>query len=269
MPRPRRFGAFLIDVEGVLVHDKRYQPVAGSVDWITRLVERSVPFCLVSNNTTHRPEDLIADLIAAGFPVVEQHLVGALGLGVRLLHQDDRTRINWLGTPRLAPYWRAQGFTLVEDGPCDAVVLGVDSGLSVARLEQALPQLHDHGADLVCLHRNLFYLDEAGRRRLGPGAWCGALQALVTTGAVLTVGKPEPPIYREALERIGASARETLFISDDPLSDLRGAKRLGLPTALVLSGKYRDHGVLGQLDQQEWPDYICSRLADLTDEIET
>ena len=269
MPRPRRFAAFLIDVEGVLVHDKRYQPVAGSVDWVTRLLDRAVPFCLVSNNTTHRPEELIADLVAAGFPVVEQHLVGALGLGARLLYQDDRTRINWLGTPRLASYWRAQGFTLVEDGPCDAVVLGVDSGLSVARLEQALPQLHDHGADLVCLHRNLFYLDEAGRRRLGPGAWCGALQALVTTGAMLTVGKPEPPIYHEALERIGAAARETLFISDDPLSDLRGAKRLGMRTALVLSGKYRDHGVLGQLNQQEWPDYICSRLADLTDEIGT
>jgi HAD superfamily hydrolase (TIGR01450 family) len=268
MTHRRRFRGFLIDVEGVLVGDKRYQPIPGSIGWIDALVAAERPFCLVSNNTTHRPHEQIAALTAAGFTLTEEQLIGALGIGVGWLRARGRKRLNWLGVPRLDPYWREEGFTLAPEGPCDAVVLGVDPALRIARLEAALPQLQDHGADLVCLHRNLFYLDAEGRRRLGPGAWAAALVPLVAGGTVITIGKPEPPIYRAALERIGVPAREALFISDDPLSDLRGAKRLGMGTALVLSGKYRDHGVLGRMDQEEWPDAVCGRLADLTAEIE-
>ena len=36
----------------------------------------------------------------------------------------------------------------------------------------------------------------------------------------------------------GVSGQDALFISDDPFTDLVGARRLGLGTVMVLSGKY-------------------------------
>jgi ribonucleotide monophosphatase NagD (HAD superfamily) len=78
------------------------------------------------------------------------------------------------------------------------------------------------------------------------------------------VGKPHERIYREALKRIGANAAEALFISDNPPGDLVTAKRMGLGTAFVMSGKYSDHSVLGSLDQEDWPDIICERVVDLS-----
>ena len=62
MKKPTAAKAYLIDIEGVLVRDKRYRPVPGAVDWLTSLVAAGRPFCLVSNNTTHRPADLVGDL---------------------------------------------------------------------------------------------------------------------------------------------------------------------------------------------------------------
>ena len=263
MKRAGPVRAFLLDVEGVLVRDKSYRPIAGSVAWVEALVRRERPWCLVSNNTTHTPAELVADLTAAGFPVDEDHLVSALDLGARWLRQRHLTSLHWLGHPRLMRWWRDGGFDLETPETCDAVVIGVNPQLTTAALDGALLALLERGVDLVCLHRNAIWLDEQGRRRLGPGAWAAALAAAGGKGRVVTVGKPAEPIYHEALKRIAAGPAETLFISDDPEADLVTAGRLGMRTAFVLSGKYGDHAVLGRLDEDDWPDLVCTRLADI------
>jgi 4-nitrophenyl phosphatase len=252
-----------VDVEGVLVRDKAYRPVAGSIAWLEDLDARGLPWCLVSNNTTHAPDELVADLAAAGFPVTSARLVGALGLGAQWLRRRGRRRILWLGHPRLAGWWQEQGFATAGPKDCDTVVLGVNPQLAIADLDAALPAVRDRGLDLLCLHRNAFWLDADGRRRLGPGAWAAALEAAGTGVRAVTVGKPAEPIYHEALKRVAAAPAETLFISDDPVADLVTAGRLGMRTAFVLSGKHADCAVLGGLDQEDWPDIVSATLADI------
>jgi HAD superfamily hydrolase (TIGR01450 family) len=263
MKRRRNATNYLIDVEGVLVRDKRYVPVPGSVDWFNGLPGRGIKACLVSNNTTHRPQELIADLQRAGFAVEPRQLVSALDAGSELLRRWGNLMIMWLGASRLNQYWRDHGFELVESGACQAVVLGLNPELRLEDLDRALPALVDESAYLVALHRNVFFLDEQGERRFGPGAWCAALETAAASRPAICVGKPSERIYREALKRIGASPEDALFISDDPVSDLVTAKKLGLQTVMVLSGKYSDHAVLARLDQEDWPDIICERPADL------
>lgn len=261
--RPAAPRGWLIDIEGVLVRDKSYRPIAGSVDWLNGLVEKGTPFCLVSNNTTHRPEALVADLNRVGFRVNLGHLVGALGLGVRWLRQRQLTNLLWLGTPGLREFWEEEGFSLSAAGPIEAVVIGANPDLVVADLDRALVPVRDQNVPVVCLHRNLFYLDAAGQRRLGPGVWAAALEALQGGGPVVTVGKPAESIYHEALKRVGVGPGEALFISDDPEADLVTARRLGMQTAFVLSGKYSDHEVLGKMEESDWPHYVCACPADL------
>jgi ribonucleotide monophosphatase NagD (HAD superfamily) len=77
------------------------------------------------------------------------------------------------------------------------------------------------------------------------------------------VGKPSALIYQEGLKRVGVDPGEALFISDDPISDLVTAGKLGMHTAFVLSGKYPDHAVLARLPETDWPDIVCSRMSDL------
>jgi len=251
---------FLIDVEGVLVLDKSYRPVPGAVEWLNGLAAQGVRWRLVSNNTTHRPADLVAALQRVGFAVEREDLVGALQVGLQMLRDEGRRELGWFGARDLRPWLESQGFTpVMPSAPsCDAVVLGVCPDLRLADLDRALGWLRA-GAELLCLHRNRFWLDAFGNARLGPGAWAAALEAAVPEARSRTAGKPEPAVYEQALESLGAAPAEALFISDDPFTDLVGARRLGLATVLALSGKYRDREVLATLAADQQPDLVLER----------
>lgn len=257
---------YLIDIEGVLVPDKSYRPLPGAVAWLAGLADRGIAWRLVSNNTTHRPGDLVAALRQAGFTVEPAHLISALTVGAAWLREQGVQRLGWLGSAKLREWWQAQGFVLVDTAAerCEVVVLGVHPEQRIADLDRALAWLQA-GAALLCMHRNRFWLDAAGQARLGPGAWAAALETAVPQVRTVTAGKPEPTIYRLALDSLGAPPPDALFISDDPFSDLVGARRLGLGTVFVLSGKYRDRQVLAGLPPNQQPDLIVERVDQLTE----
>ncbi len=72
--------------------------------------------------------------------------------------------------------------------------------------------------------------------RPGTGAVLAALE--YATGARATVvGKPDPQLFRTALDRLGADgAGRTLVIGDRLDADLAGAAAAGLDGAIVLTG---------------------------------
>jgi len=256
---------YLIDVEGVLVVDKSYRPVAGAVAWLNGLDGRGIRWRLVSNNTTHRPDEQVAALRSEGFVVPDGHVASALEAGLNLLQQRGWHCLRWLGAGRLRPWLRERGFNLVDDpdAPCDAVVLGVAPELDLADLDLALVTLQQ-GAGLLCLHRNRFWIDHEARPRLGPGAMAAALTAAVPSAEVITAGKPEPAVYLDAVNSLGVKPADALFISDDPFTDLVGARKLGMATVLVLSGKYRHAAVLDELPPDQRPDLVIQRADQLS-----
>ena len=48
----------------------------------------------------------------------------------------------------------------------------------------------------------------------------------------IVVGKPEPPLFRIALERLGLEPTATAMVGDSVPSDIRGARALGMRTVL-------------------------------------
>ena len=71
-----------------------------------------------------------------------------------------------------------------------------------------------------------------------PG-WSGAVVAGIrqTTGArAVTLGKPSPLALREMCRTLGAPPKRTAVVGDDLDLEIAMAKRLGSPTALVLTG---------------------------------
>jgi 4-nitrophenyl phosphatase len=81
----------------------------------------------------------------------------------------------------------------------------------------------------------------------GNGAQIAALEA--ATGIVPTiVGKPSPPLYQQAMARMGTTPETTLVIGDRLDTDILGGVRLGMPTALVLTGiSKRDEAARGPI----------------------
>ncbi|MYA60811.1 MAG: HAD family hydrolase [Chloroflexi bacterium] len=75
--------------------------------------------------------------------------------------------------------------------------------------------------------------------------------------------KPDPRIFRDALNRTGLSSPEhILFVGDNPIADIDGAKRFGMKTAWVRRGRQFP-------DELQSPDYVVDHVAELRDVLRT
>jgi 4-nitrophenyl phosphatase len=93
----------------------------------------------------------------------------------------------------------------------------------------------------------------------GAGAILAALQAASGVAPEIA-GKPERPMYDQALARLGTRPEETISVGDRLETDIDGGQRLGLRTALVLSG------ISTREEAQAWqprPDLIAEDLTQL------
>src|SRR5918993_5270066 len=65
----RRIRSWLMDMDGVLVHEEA--PIPGSAQFLGALRERGIPFLVLTNNSIYTRRDLAARLHASGLEVPE------------------------------------------------------------------------------------------------------------------------------------------------------------------------------------------------------
>ena len=71
--------------------------------------------------------------------------------------------------------------------------------------------------------------------------------------------KPDPRIFRDALEATGlATPEQIMFVGDNPENDIDGAKRFGMKAAWVRRGQTYPPGL-------EPPDYVIDRVMEVRD----
>lgn len=72
--------------------------------------------------------------------------------------------------------------------------------------------------------------------------------------------KPHERIFKDALQKLGVSAEEAVFIGDCPLEDIKGARSAGMKTVFVVSQFYdlEDLKASG-----EKPDFVASDLKEI------
>ncbi|WP_342561319.1 HAD family hydrolase [Paenibacillus sp. FSL R7-0345] len=75
----------------------------------------------------------------------------------------------------------------------------------------------------------------------------GYFKEIVISGEA-GISKPDPAIYRLALDRLGTSAEQTLFIGDHPVNDIWGAGKAGMDTIWLK----RNHPWDERLDVTPW-----------------
>jgi ribonucleotide monophosphatase NagD (HAD superfamily) len=96
---------------------------------------------------------------------------------------------------------------------------------------------------------------------LQPGA--GSVIAMIATAAEVApiiVGKPEQGMFTSALQRMESDPAHTLMVGDRLNTDIEGAQRAGLHTALVMTG-VTDSATLEASDIQ--PDAVYDNLVAL------
>jgi glycerol 3-phosphatase-2 len=113
----------------------------------------------------------------------------------------------------------------------DVVVVAGHDDFSFQELREGTQALLS-GAEMIAAGRDRTFPAEGGLWP-GTGAIVAALEYATERTAVI-VGKPEPQIFRTALDRLGQG--RTLVVGDRLDSDLKGAAAAGLDAAIVLTG---------------------------------
>jgi NagD protein len=255
----RKICSWLMDMDGVLVHEE--QAVPGADQWIERLREREIPFLVLTNNSIYTRRDLAARLRTSGLDVPEQSIwTSALATARFLEDQRPGGSAFVIGEAGLTTALHASGYTLTERNP-DYVVLGETRTYSFERITLAI-RLIDSGARFIATNP-----DATGPTLEGPLPATGSVAALISRATGVDpyfVGKPNPLMMRSALNAIDAHSETTAMIGDRMDTDIVSGLEAGMETILVLSG-------LTTRDEAERYPYRASRIidsvADLLDEL--
>ncbi|UVS76794.1 Ribonucleotide monophosphatase NagD [Actinokineospora sp. UTMC 2448] len=227
----RSMWAYLMDMDGVLVHEEHLVPGADKL--VAELTANGTPFRVLTNNSIYTPRDLRARLLRSGLDVPEQSIwTSALATARFLDTQRPGGSAFVIGEAGLTTALHEIGYVLTDRDP-DYVVLGETRTYSFTAITRAI-RLVEEGARFIATNP-----DATGPSREGSLPATGSVAALIeraTGRSPYYVGKPNPLMMRSALNSLGAHSETTLMIGDRMDTDVRSGLEAGLKTILVLTG---------------------------------
>ena len=222
---------YLIDMDGVLVHEQNALPGAG--EFLQRITRAGKRFLVLTNNSIYTPRDLRARLAAGGLEVPAEALwTSALATAQFLVDQRPGGTAFVVGEAGLTTALHDAGYVLTDRRP-DYVVIGETRTYSFEAITRAI-RLVDGGARFIVTNP-----DATGPSPEGVLPAAGSVAALITHATGKTpyfVGKPNPLMIRAGLNTIGAHSETTAMIGDRMDTDVVAGMEAGLHTILVLSG---------------------------------
>jgi 4-nitrophenyl phosphatase len=228
---------FIFDLDGCVWTGDVLMPGAADVLALLRGQGRALTF--LTNNSRARAATMHAKLERLGVQAAVNEVLTPLEILGRVLdaHVGAASRVLAIGGPELEMAVLDGGHTLVSMGryrEAQAVVVGNDFDFSYERLTVASRAVAG-GAAFLTPNLDPRLPVEGGD--FLPG--CGAIVEAVAAAAgsrPLVVGKPEPPLFELALDRMELTAEDAAMVGDSVDSDIRGARRVGL-TAVLLAPK--------------------------------
>jgi len=223
--------SWLTDMDGVLVHENN--PLPGAPELIRHWVETETPFLVLTNNSIFTPRDLAARLRASGLDVPEERIwTSALATAEFCKGQAPGGSAFVIGEAGLTTALHEAGFVMTETSP-DFVVVGETRNYSFEAITKAI-RLINGGARFIATNP-----DATGPSADGVLPATGAISALITKATGMdpyVVGKPNPMMFRSAMNKLGAHSETTAMIGDRMDTDVVAGIEAGLHTILVLTG---------------------------------
>ncbi len=220
----------------------------------------------ITNNASRTDASVAAHLSELGLATGARDVVTSPQAAMRLLAEQiaPGSTVLVVGGEGLVVEVEKAGFVVTrsaDDAPA-AVVQGFAPEVGWTQLAEAAFALktpeEEGGIPWVATNTDWTIPQSRG---IAPGN--GTLVSAVHTavGRLATVaGKPEVPIFEEAVARFGA--RHPLFLGDRLDTDILGANRAGIASALVLTGVDRPKHVLAAPESSR-PTFILGDLREL------
>jgi 4-nitrophenyl phosphatase len=246
----------VLDMDGVLWRGD--EPLPGLQALFTWLAENGTPYVLATNNSSKTPTDYVAKLARMGVDGVPEASIITSSIATASYMQTRYpagTRVYILGMNGLRHALDEAGFDVTDSmDEVQVVVSGIDFELTYDKLRRAALAIRA-GADFIGTNGDLTFPAPEGLVP-GAGSLLAALQAASGVSPTV-VGKPYLPMFEAAVRMLGLEPAAALMVGDRLNTDIEGAQKVGMQTALVFTG-------VTQPDEMQtsdiWPDVAYEDL---------
>ncbi len=251
----------LADLDGVMYRG------AGAIEYAVESInalDPSIHVGYLTNNASRTDATVAAHLVELGLSVEPSDVVTSPQAAVRLLADliPSASIVLVVGGDGLTSEVERAGFVVTRsalDSPA-AVIQGFDPMVGWLQLAEASFALNGAGETMPWIATNTDWTIPQARG-IAPGN--GTLVSAVHTAVgrlPIVAGKPEVAIFEEAFARFGS--RAALMLGDRLDTDILGANRAGIPSALILTGIDQAKQVLAAAPDER-PTYILDDLRGL------
>jgi len=228
--------ALLLDLDGVLVKNKKLDLFEDTLDFLSFLRERKIPFRVVSNNSRIPPGELRKRLAQKGVELKENELLTALMVAPEYLKRFKS--VYAFCEEEVKEYLKREGINLREDHNVEAVFVAQNHKVDFKQVKTATSALKITNAKLVAVNLNKLAKDSDNLYYPATGSWVKmfAYATDYPEGEIVSLGKPSEEFFKLALK--GFEGKEVYFASDDFYTDLIPAERFGIKPIFLTTGKY-------------------------------
>jgi HAD superfamily hydrolase (TIGR01450 family) len=207
----------------------------GAPEAVSELRSAGKRLVFLTNDSRRSPEEYVRKLWSLGIQASLEEVV-TVGAAVQyLLAERERRSVYVVGSAALFRHVADAGHRIVNGTDratsADLVVVAGHDDFNFGELRDAT-QAVLAGAEMIAADRDRVFPMDGGMWP-GSGAIVAALE-YATERPARVVGKPQPEIFRAALDRLGDG--RTLVVGDRLDADLNGAAGAGLDAAIVLTG---------------------------------
>lgn len=215
----------LLDWDGCVAIDNR--PLASAVEFLRRVSHRVV---ILSNNSTHLPEDIAQILAARGISLPPERVLLAGAETIRRCVAQDKATLLF-ASGRMRRFARDRGMRLVRED-AEQVILMRDTRFTYRKLQRVVDALTS-GACLIVANDDRSHPGPGGRIVPETGALLAAIRHCLPQVEPEVFGKPTPMLFERACAILGVSPQDAVMIGDNADTDVKGAMALGMHPILI------------------------------------
>lgn len=223
-PSLKDYDLLILDIDGVVWLDGK--AIESSVRAVNE-IRKNVSLVFVTNNSTRHRRDIVNQLRAIGIPwVSERDVFTSASTLAKLSTSLGLSECYVVGESGLIEELEEAGITISDEGD---VCVGLDRNFNYEKLSRAVKNILAGGMFLATNEDRLLPTPSG----FSPGA--GAIVSAISTACGrrpdVVVGKPNPLMF--LMVSASAGARRPLVIGDGLETDVLGAMRAGMDSALL------------------------------------
>lgn len=224
------YDAALLDLDGTI-----YEGGAAIPNALEGLTEAGLPMVFITNNASRAPQTVADQLNSLGYDVKAEDVMTSAQAAIEMAADiiEPGSNVYVLGAEAFKDLAREAGYTVVDsaDDEPAAVFHGLNREMTWKQMSEAALSI-SRGARYLASNLDTTLPSERGFQ-VGNGAIAAAITT--TTGVEpLSAGKPKPPMFIKAAERIGSS--KPLAIGDRLDTDIAGGNAAQIDTFMVVTG---------------------------------